>query len=36
VDQASTDMQTETKKPQNQKNNKNRPKHVNLPFGTRA
>jgi phage-related protein len=34
VDQASADMQTETQKPQNQKNNKNRPKHVNLPFGT--
>jgi hypothetical protein len=34
VDQASADMQTETQKPQNQKNNKNRPKHVNLLMGT--
>jgi hypothetical protein len=31
VDQASADMQTETQKPQDQKNNKNRPKHINLP-----
>jgi hypothetical protein len=30
VDQASADMQTETQKPQNQKNNQNGPKHVNL------
>jgi hypothetical protein len=31
VDQASAHMQTETQKPQNHKNNKNRPKHINLP-----
>ena len=30
MDQASPDMQAETKKPQNYENNKNRPKHVNL------
>jgi hypothetical protein len=30
MDQAATDMQTEAQKPQNQKNNKNGPKHVNL------
>ena len=29
VNQASTDMQAETQKPQNQKNNENCPKHVN-------
>jgi len=34
VDQASADMQTETQKPQNQKNNKNRPKHINLPHAS--
>jgi hypothetical protein len=28
VDQASTDVQTETQKPQNQKNNENGPKHI--------
>jgi hypothetical protein len=28
VDQTSADMQTETQKPQNQKNNENGPKHV--------
>jgi hypothetical protein len=32
VDQAAADMQTETQKPQNQKNDKDRPKHVNPPF----
>jgi hypothetical protein len=31
VDQAATDVQTETQKPQNHKNNENRPKHINLP-----
>jgi hypothetical protein len=25
-------MQTETQKPQNQKNNENGPKHINLPY----
>ena len=30
MDQASADMQTETQKPQNQKNNENSPKHVTL------
>jgi hypothetical protein len=30
VDQRSADVQTETQKPQNQKNNKNCPKHNNL------
>ena len=30
MDQASADVQTETQKPQNQKNDKNRPKHGNL------
>jgi hypothetical protein len=30
VDQASTDVQAETEEPQNQKNNENRPEHVNL------
>jgi hypothetical protein len=30
VDQGSADMQTETQKPQNQKNNKNCPKHEGL------
>jgi hypothetical protein len=32
VDQAPADMQTETQKPQNHKNYKNRPKHNNLLF----
>jgi hypothetical protein len=32
MDQAAANMQTETQKPQNYKNNKNRPKHVNLVF----
>jgi hypothetical protein len=31
VDQTSAHMQTETQKPQNQKNNENGPKHVSLP-----
>jgi hypothetical protein len=31
VDQASADVQTETQKPQNQKNNENSPKHVKPP-----
>jgi hypothetical protein len=36
VDQASANMQTETQKPQNQKNNENRPKHIDLLwFGLR-
>jgi hypothetical protein len=30
VDQTSADMQTETQKPQHQKNNENGPKHVSL------
>jgi hypothetical protein len=29
VDQAAADMQAETQKPQNQKNNENCPKHIN-------
>lgn len=30
MDQGTPDVQTETQEPQNQKNNKNSPKHVNL------
>jgi hypothetical protein len=32
VDQAAADMQAETQKPQDQKNNQNCPKHGNLLF----
>jgi hypothetical protein len=32
VDQAATDMQAKTKKPQDQKNNENGLKHIGLPF----
>jgi len=35
VDQAATDMETETQKPQDEKNNKNCPKHGNLPLQNR-
>ena len=36
MDQASADVQTETQKPQNQKNDKNRPKHGKPPHEHRA
>jgi hypothetical protein len=32
VDQSSGEMQAEAQKPQNQKYNNNRPKHMNLPW----
>ena len=34
MDQASADMQTKAQKPQNQKNDKNRPKHGSLLIST--
>jgi hypothetical protein len=34
MDQASADMQTETQKPQDQKDDKNRPKHGKLLMST--
>ena len=34
MNQTSADMQTETQKPQNQKNNENGPKHVTLLYKT--